>query len=102
MSEPKTVKFTLNGKPVEAREGQLVIDAAKDAGVDIPHYCYHPALGNPGNCRLCVVEVQGAPKPLVSCRTQVKEGMVVASDSPAAKRAQQSSLELHLVNHPLD
>jgi NADH-quinone oxidoreductase subunit G len=102
MSEQKTVKFKLNGKDVEAKEGQLVIDAAKDAGVDIPHYCYHPALGNPGNCRLCVVEVAGAPKPLVSCRTQVKEGMVVASDSPAAKRAQTSSLELHLVNHPLD
>ncbi|MBI3554366.1 MAG: (2Fe-2S)-binding protein [Elusimicrobia bacterium] len=102
MSESKTVKFKLNGREVEAPEGRLLIDAAKDAGVEIPHYCYHPALGNPGNCRLCVVEVQGAPKPLVSCRTFVKEGMVVASDSPAAMRAQQSSLELHLVNHPLD
>ena len=98
----KLVKFKLNGQEVEAPEGQLVIDAAKGAGVEIPHYCYHPALGNPGNCRLCVVEVAGAPKPMVSCRTPVKEGMEVKSDSEAAKRAQASSLELHLVNHPLD
>ena len=95
-------KFKLNGKEVEAPEGQLVIDAAKNAGVEIPHYCYHPALGNPGNCRLCVVEVAGAPKPMVSCRLPVKEGLDVKSDSELAKRAQQSSLELHLVNHPLD
>lgn len=98
----KQVKFKLNGSEVEAPEGQLVIEAAKTAGVEIPHYCYHPALGNPGNCRLCVVEVAGAPKPMVSCRLPVKEGLDVKSDSEAAKRAQQSSLELHLVNHPLD
>jgi NADH-quinone oxidoreductase subunit G len=98
----KQVKFKLNGTEREAPEGQLVIEAAKDAGVEIPHYCYHPALGNPGNCRLCVVEVAGAPKPMVSCRLPVREGLDVKSDSEAAKRAQQSSLELHLVNHPLD
>jgi NADH-quinone oxidoreductase subunit G len=98
----KRVKFKLNGKEVEADEGRLVIDAAKDEGVEIPHYCYHPALGNPGNCRMCIVEVAGAPKPQVSCRTGVREGMDVRSDSDAAKRAQASALELHLVNHPLD
>jgi NADH-quinone oxidoreductase subunit G len=95
-------KFVLNGKEVEAPAGQLVIEAAKTAGVEIPHYCYHPALGNPGNCRLCVVEVAGAPKPMVSCRLPVKDGLDVKTDSELAKRAQQSSLELHLVNHPLD
>ncbi|MBI5630841.1 MAG: (2Fe-2S)-binding protein [Elusimicrobia bacterium] len=95
-------KFTLNGKPVEAPEGTLVLEAAKKAGVEIPHYCYHPALGNPGNCRLCVVEVEGAPKPMVSCRLPVKDGLVVKSDSEAARRAQSASLEFHLVNHPLD
>jgi NADH-quinone oxidoreductase subunit G len=98
----KRVKFKLNGKEIEADEGRLVIDAAKDAGVEIPHYCYHPALGNPGNCRMCIVEVAGAPKPQVSCRTGVREGMDVKSDSDVAKRAQASALELHLVNHPLD
>jgi NADH-quinone oxidoreductase subunit G len=98
----KRVKFKFNGKEVEADEGRLVIDVAKDEGVEIPHYCYHPALGNPGNCRMCIVEVAGAPKPQVSCRTGVREGMDVKSDSEVAKRAQTSALELHLVNHPLD
>lgn len=95
-------KFTINGKTVEAPEGSLVIDAAEKAGISIAHYCYHPALGNPGNCRLCIVEVEGAPKPMASCRLPVKEGMVVKTDSEIAKRAQASSVELHLVNHPLD
>lgn len=98
----KIVKYKLNGIEREAPEGQLVIEAAKDHGVEIPHYCYHPALGNPGNCRMCIVEVAGAPKPQVSCRTGVREGMEVKSDSDLAKRAQASALELHLVNHPLD
>ncbi|TBR19284.1 2Fe-2S iron-sulfur cluster binding domain-containing protein [bacterium] len=98
----KLVKFKLNGKDVEAPEGQLVIDAAKDQGVEVPHYCYHPGLGNPGVCRLCVCEVAGAPKPQMTCRTAVKEGLDVKTDSPVAKRAQASSLEFHLANHPLD
>lgn len=95
-------KITVNGRSLEAAEGRLVIDVAREAGISIPHYCYHPALGNPGNCRLCVVEVEGAPKPQVSCRLPVKDGMVVKTDSEAARRAQSSSVELHLVNHPLD
>lgn len=98
----KIVKYKLNGKDVEAPEGQLVIDSAKDQGIEIPHYCYHPALGNPGNCRMCIVDVKGAPKPQVSCRTGVREGLEVVTDSDAVKRAQASALELHLVNHPLD
>ncbi|MBI4376652.1 MAG: (2Fe-2S)-binding protein [Elusimicrobia bacterium] len=100
--EPKRVKFKLNGREIEAAEGSLVIDAAREQGVEIPHYCYHPALGNPGNCRLCIVDVEGAPKPMVSCRLPVKEGLAVRSDTEAVKRAQASSLELHLINHPLD
>ena len=98
----KTVKYKLNGVEREAEEGKLVIEAAKDAGVEIPHYCYHPALGNPGNCRMCIIEVAGAPKPQVSCRTGVREGLDVKTDSELVKRAQASALELHLVNHPLD
>ncbi|MBI3565233.1 MAG: (2Fe-2S)-binding protein [Elusimicrobia bacterium] len=98
----KLVKYKLDGRELEAEEGRLVIDAAKDAGVEIPHYCYHPALGNPGNCRMCIVEVAGAPKPQVSCRTAVREGLDVKTGTEAVKRAQASALELHLVNHPLD
>lgn len=100
--EKKPCKVTFNGKTLDAVEGELAIDVARRNGIDVPHYCYHPALGNPGNCRLCVVEVAGAPKPMVSCRLPVKEGMDIKSDSEAARRAQQSSVELHLVNHPLD
>src|ERR1700681_1150581 len=97
----KRVKYKLNGKDVEADEGRLVIDAAQDEGVEIPHYCYHPALGNPGNCRMCIVEVAGAPKPQVSCRTGVREGLDVKTDTDAVKRAQASALELHLDSNKL-
>ncbi len=100
--EKKPCKVNFNGKELPAYEGQLAIEVARDNGIDVPHYCYHPALGNPGNCRMCVVEVQGAPKPMVSCRLPVNEGMVIRSDSEVARRAQTSSLEFHLVNHPLD
>ncbi len=96
------VKVTIDGKELQVPQGTLVIDAARKAGIDIPHYCYHPALGNPGNCRLCIVEVEGMPRPQVSCRLPAAEGLKVRSDSPGARRAQRSSLELHLVNHPLD
>jgi NADH-quinone oxidoreductase subunit G len=102
MPEKKDVTLTINGKPVTVPEGTPVIEAAKRAGSAIPHYCYHPALGNPGNCRLCVVEVEGMPKLQVSCRLPAAQGMVVRSTSPNALRAQQASLEFHLVNHPLD
>ena len=98
----KKVTFTLDGKALEAREGQTVLEAATDAGIMIPHYCWHRSLGNPGNCRMCLVEVEGTPKPQVSCRLPAREGLVVKSLSPAAKRAQTSALELHLVDHPLD
>ncbi|MBI5624788.1 MAG: (2Fe-2S)-binding protein [Elusimicrobia bacterium] len=95
-------KITLNGRPVEAADGTLLIDVAKQAGVAIPHYCYHPALGNPGNCRMCLVEIKGAPKLMPSCRVRVADGMVVSTESPAVAAAQSGELELHLVNHPLD
>ncbi|HAH05844.1 MAG TPA: hypothetical protein DCM05_04830 [Elusimicrobia bacterium] len=96
------VKLTIDGISVNAHEGALVIDAARSAGIHIPHYCYHPALGNPGVCRLCLVEVEGAPKLQVACRLPVKDGMVVKTRSEAAKKAQAFSVELHLVDHPLD
>ncbi|MCX5790052.1 MAG: 2Fe-2S iron-sulfur cluster-binding protein [Elusimicrobia bacterium] len=102
MPDKPKVKFTLDGRELEAVEGTLVIDAAKAAGIEVPHYCYHPGLGNPGVCRLCMVEVEGAPKPMVSCRLPVKAGMVVKSDTARARKAQASSLEFHLANHPLD
>jgi NADH-quinone oxidoreductase subunit G len=98
----KTIEFSLDGRPLSALEGETVLEAAERAGVRIPHYCWHRALGNPGNCRMCIVEVEGTPKPQVSCRLLARDGLVVRSVTPAARRAQSSALELHLVDHPLD
>ncbi len=98
----KTVKFSMDGRILEALDGETVLEAAERSGLRIPHYCWHRALGNPGNCRMCIVEVEGAPKPQVACRLPAREGLVVRSASPAARRAQASALELHLVDHPLD
>ncbi|MBI5884441.1 MAG: (2Fe-2S)-binding protein, partial [Elusimicrobia bacterium] len=89
-------KITLNGRPLETPDRTLLIDAAKQAGVVVPHYCYHPALGNPGNCRMCLVEVQGSPKLQPACRLKAVDGMVVSTESPAVVRAQAGELELHL------
>ncbi|HVE12396.1 MAG TPA: 2Fe-2S iron-sulfur cluster-binding protein [Elusimicrobiota bacterium] len=102
MAERKLATFTLDGKTVSLPEGTPVIEAAKQAGLEIPHYCYHPALGNPGQCRLCMVEVEGMPKLQVSCRLPAKDGLVVRSNSQNARKAQASSMEFHLANHPLD
>ncbi|MFA6029015.1 MAG: 2Fe-2S iron-sulfur cluster-binding protein [Elusimicrobiota bacterium] len=96
------ITLSIDGKSVTVPEGTLVIEAAKKTGLEIPHYCYHPALGNPGVCRLCLVQVEGMPKLQVACRLNAKAGMVVRTDSELARRAQASSLEFHLVNHPLD
>ncbi|MBI4677438.1 MAG: (2Fe-2S)-binding protein [Elusimicrobia bacterium] len=92
----------MNGRPIETPDGTLLIDVAKTAGIEIPHYCYHPALGNPGNCRMCLVEVVGFPKLQPACRLKAADGMVVSTESPAVLAAQAGELELHLVNHPLD
>ena len=98
----KTFKFSLDGAVLEAREGETVLEAAERSGVRIPHYCWHKALGNPGNCRMCVVEVEGTTKLQVSCRLLAREGLVIRSVTSAARRAQASALELHLLDHPLD
>ncbi|HBL18823.1 MAG TPA: hypothetical protein DD417_19200 [Elusimicrobia bacterium] len=96
------VLLTIDGRQVSVPEGTLVIEAARGLGIEIPHYCYHPGLSNPGVCRLCMVQVEGLPKPQVACRLTARAGMVVKTDSALARRAQASSLELQLANHPLD
>src|SRR5439155_1096646 len=77
-------------------------EAAKQAGVLVPHYCYHPGLPVAGVCRMCLVEIEKAPKLQIACATTVTEGMVVKTQAPAAKDARQSVLEFLLINHPLD
>jgi len=102
---PKTtVSVTINGRSVEAKPGQLLIDACQDSGAFVPHFCYHPRMSPVGMCRQCIVEVEGprGKALVVSCMTPVAEGQVVSTTSEPAKRAQEGVLELLLANHPLD
>ena len=96
------VTLTIDGVVVSVPKGTLVIEAAKQAGVLVPHYCYHPGLPVAGVCRMCLVAVEKAPKLQIACATQVAEGMVVHTQAPEAKAARMGVLELLLINHPLD
>jgi len=96
------VTLTIDGKEVTVEPGTTVIRAAEKLGIFIPHYCFHPSLSIAGSCRLCLVEIEGAPKPMVSCVIPVTEGMVVHTDTPAVKRSREIVLEFLLLNHPLD
>ncbi len=96
------VNLTIDGFPVSVPKGTTVIEAAKQAGVLVPHYCYHPSLPSPAVCRMCLVEVEKAPKLMPACVTTVAEGQVVHTDSEVAKKARTGVLELLLINHPLD
>jgi len=96
------INLTVDGAPVSVPPGTLVIEAAKQAGVLVPHYCYHPGLAVAGVCRMCLVEIEKAPKLQIACATQVAEGMVVKTQTAPAKDARRSVLEFLLINHPLD
>jgi NADH-quinone oxidoreductase subunit G len=92
----------IDGQQVEVPEGSTVMDAADKLGIYIPRFCYHRKLSVAANCRMCLVEVEKAPKPLPACATPVTDGMKVTSKSDKAKRAQQGVMEFLLINHPLD
>ena len=98
----KMVPVTIDGIDVQVPEGTLVIEAARQVGVMIPHFCYHPKLEPDANCRMCLVEIEKNPKLQTSCSTRVADGMVVSSSAPHVETARKSMLELLLVNHPLD
>jgi NADH-quinone oxidoreductase subunit G len=95
-------RITIDGRPVECRPGQTVIAAAKENGIGIPNYCWHPGLSIAGNCRICMVEVEGNKKPQIACKLLPTEGMSVLTQSALAKEAQRGTMEMLLVNHPLD
>ena len=97
-----TVTLTIDGREVTVPRGTSLLHAAETQGTEVPHYCYHPGLSAPAQCRICLVEVEGAPKLQPSCVTMAQDGQVVHTDSPAAKRMRQGVLEFYLVNHPLD
>ena len=96
------VNLTIEGRPVSVPEGTSILEAAKVAGILIPHYCYHPGLPVVGVCRMCLVEVEKAPKLAPSCATNVAEGQVVRVHTERALEARKGVLEFLLINHPLD
>jgi NADH-quinone oxidoreductase subunit G len=98
----EVVNLTIDGMAVEVPKGTMLIEAAKHAGVLVPHYCYHPSLPSPAVCRMCLVEVEKLPKLVPACVTAAGEGQVVHVHSPAAKKAREGVLEFLLINHPLD
>ncbi len=95
-------KIEVNDRVLEAAAGSMLIEATDAAGIYIPRFCYHRKLSIAANCRMCLVEVVGAPKPLPACATPVADGMVVKTRSALTQAAQKSTLEFLLINHPLD
>jgi NADH-quinone oxidoreductase subunit G len=101
--EERIIQLTIDGREVQAIEGAMLVDAAKQGDVEIPYFCYEHKLGKPvGACRMCLVEIEGIPKLQTSCSTAVKDGMVVHTESPRVRDAQHAMVEFLLVNHPLD
>ena len=96
------IEIELDGQKVEVTEGSMVMHAADKAGTYIPHFCYHKKLSIAANCRMCLVDVEKAPKPMPACATPVTQGMVVRTKSDKALKAQQGVMEFLLINHPLD
>jgi NADH-quinone oxidoreductase subunit G len=94
--------FTINEISATVPEGTTILSAARQIGVEIPHYCYHPRLSIAGNCRMCLVEVEKFPKLQIACNTVVTEGMVVRSDTEKVRKAVTGVLELMLIHHPVD
>jgi NADH-quinone oxidoreductase subunit G len=96
------LELEIDGKALQVQEGSMVIDAAHRAGIYIPHFCYHKKLSIAANCRMCLVQVEKAPKPLPACATPVTNGMKVFTHSDLALKAQRGVMEFLLINHPLD
>ena len=96
------VKIEIDGKPIKARDGDMVIEAADAAGIYIPRFCYHKKLSVAANCRMCLIEVEKARKPLPACSTPVTDGMKISTKSKHALEAQKGVMEFLLINHPLD
>src|SRR5579863_7924940 len=96
------VNIEVNGKPLQAKKGEMIIRATDRSGIYVPRFCYHDKLAIAANCRMCLVDVEKAPKPLPACATPVTEGMKVFTQSPRAIGAQRAVMEFLLINHPLD
>ena len=96
------INITVDGRKLEARKGQMLIEVTDAAGITIPRFCYHKKLSVAANCRMCLIEIEKAPKPMPACATPVAPDMVVRTQSELAKGAQAGTMEFLLINHPLD
>jgi len=95
-------KLTIDDVEVDAQDGLNIIQAAAQAGIEIPHFCYHPGLSIVAQCRQCLVEVEGVPKVMPACNTFVRDGLIVRTNSEKAVTARRATVEFTLINHPLD
>ncbi|NQV98244.1 MAG: (2Fe-2S)-binding protein, partial [Rhodospirillales bacterium] len=96
------VKLTIDGHEVEAESGLTVMQACEQEGIEIPRFCYHERLSIAGNCRMCLVSMERAPKPIASCAMPIAEGMVIHTDTPEVHKMRKGVMEFLLINHPLD
>ncbi|HET8579017.1 MAG TPA: molybdopterin-dependent oxidoreductase [Methylomirabilota bacterium] len=95
-------RVTIDGKEIEVAPGTNLIEAARQAGIEVPHYCYHPGLSVAGQCRLCMVDIEKNPRPQIGCNTVAMDGMVVHTQTPRVLETRRAIMEFHLINHPLD
>jgi len=101
-NSPDEVALLIDGRPVVVRKGTMVLQAAEKLGIVVPHYCYHPGLSIAGNCRMCLVEIEKAPKLQIGCATPATQGMVVKTTTPRVQSTREGIMEFLLINHPLD
>jgi NADH-quinone oxidoreductase subunit G len=94
--------ITVDGRVIQTKENALLIEELLTNGVSVPHFCYHPALGTDGNCRMCMVEIEGKKRPQIACDTPVVDGMIVRTKGENIDKVKRSILELELINHPID
>lgn len=96
------IQVFVNNLPVSVQKGSTLMDACDKIGVHLPRFCYYPRLLIAGNCRICMVEVEGSPKPVVGCSMPVTPQMKIHTDTPLVKKAREAVMEFLLINHPLD
>ena len=96
------ITLTIDGRSIRVGEGTNLVEAAYEAGIEIPTYCYHPGLSVVGQCRICFVEIEGMPRLVTACSTATQEGMVVLTSSDRVREARAAVMEFLLENHPLD
>lgn len=94
--------ITVDGKELQVKDDVMLIEELLANNINVPHFCYHPALGKDGNCRMCMVEIEGKKRPQIACDTPIEDGMVISTQSDSIKKVKQGILELELINHPVD